>query len=423
MTLMVGRVPDAPVCRICDDGAVNDHADRLRRYAEITVRIGANVVPGQVVMVGGLLEHAPMIRAIARAAYEAGARYVDLNYDDNHVRRAMIELGPDEALTWSPPWKLERMKRLGEERGALISTTGDPEPQLLSDLPGERVGKARPIELAEEAMRQLNAKLWNWTGVAYPNEGWAKSVFGEPDVERLWEAVAFCTRLDEPDPVAAWDEHMTELERRAGVLNGLGVDSVRYRGPGTELTVGLLPNSSWGAARFRTAWDHPYVPNMPTEEVFTTPDCRRAEGTVRSTRPLSLLGTVVEDLELRFEEGRIVDVQASAGAEVVRGQLATDDNAHFLGEIALVDGGSRVGQTGLIFFDVLYDENASCHIAYGAGLSYGIDGEPGGEGFNVSSVHTDFMVGGPEVEVDVVTRDGRTLPVLREDVWVLDAAS
>ena len=393
--------------------------DRLRRYAELAVRVGANVVPGQLVFVGGLVEHATLLRAIARAAYEAGARYVDVNYADNHVRRAMIELGPDEALTWTPPWRLERLKRLGAERGSLIGITGDPEPHLLADLPGERVGKARMVEFAEESLRQLNAKLWNWTGVAYPNEGWAASVFGEPDVERLWEAVAFCTRLDEPDPVAAWNEHMTELERRAADLSTLGVDSVRYRGPGTDLTVGLLPNSIWGAARFRTAWDHPYVPNMPTEEVFTTPDRRRTEGTVRSTRPLSLLGTIVEDLEVRFEQGRIVDVRASAGADVVRGELATDENAHYLGEIALVDGSSRVGQTGLVFFDVLYDENATCHMAYGAGLTYAIDGEPDADGFNVSSVHTDFMVGGPEVEVDVVTREGATVPVLREDAWVL----
>ena len=406
------------LCRICDDAAVND--ERLRRYAELAVRIGANVVPGQLVFVGGLVDHAPVIRAIARAAYEAGARFVDVNYADNHIRRALIELGPEEALTWSSPWQLERLKQLGEQRGAAIATTGDPHPHLLADLPGERVGKARPVELAQESLRQLNAKLWNWTGVAYPNEGWATSVFGEPDVERLWEAVAFCTRLDEPDPVAAWNEHMTELERRAAKLNALGVDSVRYRGPGTDLTVGLLPNSIWGAARFRTAWDHPYVPNMPTEEVFTTPDRRRTEGTVRSTRPLSLLGTIVEDLEFRFEQGRIVDVQASAGADVVRGELATDDNAHFLGEIALVDGSSRVGQTGLVFFDVLYDENATCHIAYGAGLSYAIEGEPDGDGFNVSSVHTDFMVGGPDVDVDLVTRDGATVPVLRDDAWVLE---
>jgi aminopeptidase len=394
--------------------------ERLDCYAELAVRVGANVQPGQLVLVTGLVEHAPLMRAIARAAWAADAGYVDVFYADNHARRALIEHGADEMLTWTPSWRLERLRKAGEEKGALIGTTGDPEPTLLSDLPGDRVGRTRMVELVREGLRQLDEKLVNWTGVAYPNEGWASTVFGNADVERLWEAVAFSTRLDEEDPVAAWNEHMTELERRAAKLNALGVDSVRYRGPGTDLTVGLLPNSIWGAARFRTAWDHPYVPNMPTEEVFTTPDRRRTEGTVRSTRPLSLLGTIVEDLEFRFEQGRIVDVQASAGADVVRGELATDDNAHFLGEIALVDGSSRVGQTGLVFFDVLYDENATCHIAYGAGLSYAIEGEPDGDGFNVSSVHTDFMVGGPDVDVDLVTRDGATVPVLRDDAWVLE---
>jgi aminopeptidase len=275
------------------------------------------------------------------------------------------------------------------------------------------------VDLWREIQRQLDERLVNWTTVSYPNEGWATTIFGEADVERLWEAVTFCTRLDEPDPVAAWDEHMRELERRADQLNALGVDAVRYRGPGTDLVLGLLPRSRWGAARFRTSWDRAHIPNMPTEEVFTTPDCRRADGRVRSTRPLSLLGTIVRDLELRFEGGRIVDVHASAGADVVRGEIATDDGARSLGELAIVDGTSRVGQTGLTFFDVLYDENASCHIAYGFGVADGVDGPPGGEGYNVSAVHTDFMVGGAEVEVDVVTRDGATVPLLRNDAWVL----
>ena len=387
------------------------------------MRVGANVESGQLVAVSSLIEHAPLARAVTRAAYAAGARYVDVSYVDNHVRRAKIELAPDEALTWTPPWLLERVKRLGEEHAALIGTTGDPEPHLLEDLPGERVGKTRMVELTTEALRNLNEKLVNWTGIAYPNEGWARSVFGEPDVERLWQAVEFCTRLDEPDPVAAWDEHMTTLERRADDLDAVGVDAVRFRGRGTDLTVGLLPASRWGAARFETAWGRTYVPNMPTEEVFTTPDRRRTEGVVRSTQPLSLLGTIVRDLELRFEAGRVVEVNASAGADVVRAEVDTDEGARYLGEVALVDSSSRVGQTGLTFFDVLYDENAACHIAYGAGLAYGIEGPPGGDGFNVSAVHTDFMIGGPEVEVDAITHDGSTVPVLRENAWVLRAVA
>ena len=394
--------------------------ERLERYAELAVRVGANVQEGQLVFVTARdVTHAPLARALARAAYRAGARYVDVSYFDAHARRAMIESAPDDVLEWSPPWQVERIKAMGAEQAALLATTGDPDPELLADLDGERVGRARPREIAEIAMQQLRDGSVNWSGLAYPTEGWARQVFGEPDVERLWEAVAFSTRLDEADPPAAWDEHMSRLERRASALNGLEPDALRFRGPSTDLTVGLLDRSRFAAARFETAWGRSYVPNLPTEEVFTTPDSRRTEGVVRSTQPLALLGQVVRGLELRFEAGRIVDVQAETGAELVRGQLDLDESARFLGEVALVDGTSRVGRTGLTFFDTLYDENATCHIAYGMGIPQGLEGEPGGDGFNVSTVHTDFMIGGPAVDVDAVTRDGRVVPLLRDDAWQL----
>jgi aminopeptidase len=391
--------------------------ERLEAYADLAVRVGANVQVGQTVFLTTQIEHAPLARALTRAAYRAGARYVDVRYRDDHVRHAMIELGPDEALTHSPEWMKQLYRAM--EGGAQLWTTGEPEPELMNDLDGERVGRARMKEVVEIIREQMVQRSLNWSGVAYPSEGWATQIYGEPDVERLWEAVAFCTRLDEADPVQAWRDHMARLEGRGKALTELQLDAVHYTGPGTDLTVGLNPNARWMSALFRTRDGIEYVPNMPTEEVFTTPDCRRAEGTIRSSRPLVLDGDIIEGLRLTVKDGKIVDVQADKGAGIVRGQLEIDDRAAYFGELALVDGTSRVGRTQTTFFDTLYDENATCHIAYGFGVPEVFDGDPG-DGMNISGVHTDFMVGGPELAVDGITKDGTAVPILREDVWQLD---
>jgi aminopeptidase len=260
----------------------------------------------------------------------------------------------------------------------------------------------------------------NWAIAAYPTEGWARTVFGEPDAERLWDAIAHAVRLDEPDPVAAWQAHVERLKARARALDERRFDTIRFRGPGTDLTVGLQPGAKWLSAGATTNWGLFHVVNMPTEEVFTTPDYRRTEGVVRSTRPLVAQGKIVEGLEVRFEGGRAVSVEAERGADVVREQMAQDAGAKTLGEVALVDGTSRVGQTGLTFFNTLFDENATCHIAYGMGLPYAFAGEPD-EGSNVCNIHIDFMVGGPELEVDAVLADGSEVPLIRNEEWQLAA--
>ena len=402
----------------------------LRRYAELAVRVGVNLEPDQELQVTGAVEHAPMIREIARVAYEGGARYVQVSYLDDYVRREMLKHAPEETLTWTPPYDLGRIERLAEVKGATIRVVGDPEPNLFADLDPKRVGGARQLAATELIRDLIGERRIAWSIIAQPNEGWAQNAFGEPDVDRLWQEVARATRLLDADPVASWWSHVEQLDERARVMNSWGFDALHFQGPGTDLVVGLIAGATWASANFETAWGRPHVPNIPTEEVFTTPDWTRTEGTFTSTRPLMLpnQGVLVRDLRVTFEGGKAVEVEASTGADVVRAEMAIDDQAPYLGEVALVDSASAVGQTQTTFMNTLFDENATCHVAYGAGFAFTV---PGGDsmsteeridaGINMSRAHTDVMIGGPEVAVTGIASDGTEVPIIRDDVWCLEA--
>jgi aminopeptidase len=408
-------------------------ADRLDRYAELVVRVGLNVQPGQVVRVSADLSHAPVARAVVEHAYLAGASRVSVDYSDDQVRRSTLRHAPMETLTTHEPWQLERLRGWGRDGAALLTLTGNPDPHAfdgIDGIDGARLA-AVPMELARESRALTLGGGVSWCVVAAPNPGWATQVFGEPDEERLWEAVSIAMRLDEPDVVEAWREHRSRLQQRSAALEQLDLDEVRYHGGATDLTVGIIPGARWVSGSLTTRTGVEFMPNLPTEEVFTSPDRRRADGTIALTRPLVMpsAGVLVEDLVVRFEAGRITDVSASTGEDAVRAELDTDAGARSLGEVALVDGASRVRAAGVVFHDTLYDENAGCHVAWGQSFPFALaDGlELTGEelferGLNTSNVHTDVVGGGPGVHVEGRTRDGRVVPIITDDAWVLPVA-
>ena len=393
----------------------------LARFAELAVDFGANLQPGQIVSLGGAPGKERLVRAIAERAYVKGAKFVDLTWFDPWIKRARIAHAADDTLEYVPPWYGERMLAIGRERGAAITLSGPVAPGLLDDLDPVRSGRDR-LPAIRESGEVVSRRELNWTILPGPTVAWAELVHPELEPEaalaKLEDQLLHVLRLDEDDPVAAWTERADTLVAVAERLTARRFDALHYSGPGTDLTVGLFANAHWQAARFSTADGIPHMPNLPTEEVFTSPDPSRADGVVASSKPLVLIdGTVVRDLVVRFEQGRIVQLDASTAQETMRTIIARDDGAARLGEVALVDREGRIGALDTVFYDTLLDENAASHIALGRAFSFLADDPETAERMNESDIHIDFMIGRPELTVTGITADGERVPVLVDGVW------
>jgi len=391
----------------------------LTRYADLVVRFAANVQPGQIVAVASEPGKLEMTRAVAEAAYRAGAKFVDVMQFDLHVKRSRILYADEDTLDYVPPWYGERILALGDHRAARIGLTGPSAPGLLSDLDPGRAGRDQ-LPFLRESADVVNARTTNWTAVPCPTQPWAMLVFPdlEPEaaLERLWELVLHMCRLDEDDPVAAWIERQDVLVGVSERLTERRFEALHFEGPGTDLTVGLLPTSRWMSARFETVDGIVHMPNLPSEEVFTAPDPARVDGVVRSTKPLVVGGTIVRGLRVRFEGGRAVDIDADEGGELLAQYAQRDAGASRLGEVALVDAAGRIGPLDTVFYDTLIDENAASHIALGSAYEF-TAGEQDHPRLNRSQIHIDFMIGSPQVDVTGMAAGGDRVPVLRAGAW------
>jgi aminopeptidase len=401
-------------------GAPFDDPVLLDRFADLVVGFAANVQPGQIVAIGSEIGKEQLTRAIADSAYRHEAKYVDVAYFDLYVKKSRIQHASEDTLDFVPPWIGQRVLELGRRRAARIGLTGPAHPGLLSDLDPRRVGRDQ-LPAVRESGVVVNERTTNWTAVPCPTRPWAELVHPDLDPDAAWaklgEQIVHVTRLDTDDPIAAWRARAEALVGAAERVTARRFDALHFVGPGTDLTVGLLPSSRFLAARFETVGGIVHLPNLPSEEVFTAPDPLRAEGVVRSTKPLVLGGAIIRGLEVEFREGRAVRIDAEEGADVLRSYVARDDSASRLGEVALVDAEGRIGALDTVFFDTLLDENAASHLALGHAYAMCVEDEADVRRVNDSTIHVDFMIGSPEVSVSGVAADGTETPLLVQGAW------
>jgi aminopeptidase len=409
----------------------SDFQTNLQKYADLAVHIGVNLQPGQRLFLGynTPLEAAPLVRAITATAYQTGARLVEVLWRDEELLRLQFKYGPRESFSEYPRWRALAGLEFAERGDARLQIGGeDPDlfqgqdPELVSTLQRTTLEALRPV--SEYIMRSAQ----NWCVLDVPGPAWAAKVFPnlppEEQQARLWDVIFDICRVNTPDPVAAWQSHIAGLLARSRSLNEKRYAALHFRGPGTDLTVGLPEDHLWNSAQAVSTSGITFTPNIPTEEVFTLPHRERVDGVVAATLPLSYAGTLIEGIRLVFKQGKVVEVGASSGEAVLRQVLAADEGATRLGEVALVPQSSPIAQQGRLFYRTLFDENAASHIALGSAYKLSLSGGPAlsdedftAAGGNRSVVHLDFMIGSGAIDVDGLWADGTYEPLMRGGEW------
>ncbi len=404
---------------------------RIEQYAALAVEVGVNVQPGQTLCIITTISTAPFVREVVKHAYKIGAKYVHVDWSDEEIIRTRAELASEEGLAYYPAWHANGRVEMAEAGAAFLGIVAE-NPDLLKGIDAGRISltsKAQQTALQPFRHYTLNNKV-AWSIVAVPSATWANKVFPDLDVndrvDALWEAIFSATRVDDEDPIGSWRSHTESLSAKARWLNERKFKELRYRATGTDLAIGVPEGNIWASAGKRNESGISFIPNMPTEEVFTSPHREKVNGTVSSSKPLSYNGNLIENFALTFKDGRIVDFQAEKAYDALKQLVETDDGSHYLGEVALVPHHSPISNTDLIFYNTLFDENAACHLAIGFAFPFCLEG--GSEmskeqlkekGLNDSLTHVDFMIGREDLEIDGVTEDGSVEAIFRNGNWAI----
>lgn len=403
--------------------------DKLNNYAELAVKIGANVQPGQTLVVSAAIDAAELVRLIVKKAYEAGANFVKVNYTDEVVTRLRYDLAPEESFLIPPTAQAREWTELAEQNAAFLTVISS-NPDLLKGVSPERItSNQRTFGQAMAKYRQYQqSDKMSWTGVAFPSPDWAAKVFPEApkeqQVAKLWDAIFHAVRADQEDPIAAWHQHIDTLQAKSDELNSKKYQKLHFVAPGTDLTIELPIGHIWAQAGSVNEQGTTFVANIPTEEVFTAPLKNGVTGYVSSTKPLSYGGNIIDRFKLTFENGRIVDFTAEEGQDTLARLIGMDEGSHYLGEVALVPFHSPISQSNILFLTTLFDENASCHLAIGSSYAFNIEGgktmseeELAAHGMNASITHVDFMFGSPEMNITGITHDGKEESIFVNGNW------